>query len=41
MGIAVLVHLVIVPSLTSDPGSWPVGEAILGGIVAFYFGARS
>ncbi len=41
MGIALLVHLVIVPSLRENSGSWPVGEAILGGIVAFYFGARS
>ena len=40
MGIAVLVHLVIAPSLET-PVSMPEAEAILGGIVAFYFGARS
>lgn len=40
MGIAVLVHLVIAPTLET-PVPMPEAEAILGAIVAFYFGARS
>jgi hypothetical protein len=40
MAVATLIHLVINPSLTEDlhPAVW---EAILSGIVAFYFGERS
>jgi len=38
---AAVIHLVIDPSLEVPGVSWPTWEAILGGIVAFYFGARS
>jgi hypothetical protein len=33
-------HTVIGPSMTEGM-SWPILEAILGGMIAFYFGARS
>jgi hypothetical protein len=40
LGIAVIIHSVINPSLES-PVSMPAWEGILGGIIAFYFGERS
>jgi hypothetical protein len=38
---AAVIHLVIDPSLEAPGLSWPLWEGILGGVVAFYFGARS
>jgi hypothetical protein len=40
LGIAAVIHLVVQPSVT-EPYNMPLWESILGGVVAFYFGARS
>ena len=40
LGIAAVIHLVVQPSLT-EPYEMPLWESILGGVIAFYFGARS
>jgi hypothetical protein len=42
IGIAAIIHLFIQPTTTSEVvRSMPLWESILGGLVAFYFGARS
>jgi hypothetical protein len=38
---AATIHLIIDPSLETPGLTWPEWEAILGAVVAFYFGARS
>jgi hypothetical protein len=40
LGVAVIIHLVIVPSLESAV-SMPAWEAVLASVIAFYFGERS
>jgi hypothetical protein len=40
LGIAAVIHLVVQPSM-AEPYNMPLWESILGGVVAFYFGARS
>jgi hypothetical protein len=40
LGVACIIHFVIVPSLDSTLGN-PIFEAILASIIAFYFGERS
>ena len=40
LGVAVIIHLVIVPSLESTT-ALPIFEAILASVIAFYFGERS
>jgi hypothetical protein len=40
LGVAAIIHLIIVPSVTSTV-SMPIAEAILASVIAFYFGERS
>jgi hypothetical protein len=40
LGVAGIIHLIIVPSLENTT-SFPIAEAILASIIAFYFGERS
>jgi hypothetical protein len=40
LGVAAVVHLIIVPSVTENY-PMPIAEAILASVIAFYFGERS
>ena len=40
LGVAVIIHLIIVPSLEGAI-DMPIWEAILASVIAFYFGERS